>query len=56
MRNIFFKLQLNSKAELQQLLIGWDFHTWLADQDLGLSLPPPPVSGSSAQRKPAEEA
>lgn len=56
MRNVLYKLQLNSKAELQQMLIGWDFQGWLADQDLGSALPPPPVSGSSAQRKPAGEA
>jgi DNA-binding CsgD family transcriptional regulator len=55
MRNVLYKLQLNSKTELQQMLIGWDFHAWLSDQDLGGAFPPPPASGSSAQRKPADE-
>ena len=33
-RNIYGKFNINSKAELQQALAGWDFRTWLVDQGL----------------------
>jgi DNA-binding CsgD family transcriptional regulator len=32
-RNVLYKLNLNSKVELQHMLAGWDFSPWLTDQD-----------------------
>jgi DNA-binding NarL/FixJ family response regulator len=36
-RNIFYKCNVNSKAELRELLSGWDFQEWLTGQDMPLN-------------------
>lgn len=52
MRNILYKCDLKSKAELSQLLAGWDFQNWLAAQDLPQQPDDDPTSASSTGASP----
>lgn len=51
-RNILYKFSINSKVELQKKLAGWDFHAWVASQDLRTDMPTPPISASSEGIRP----
>ncbi|MFQ5419699.1 MAG: response regulator transcription factor [Anaerolineae bacterium] len=47
-RSILSKFNVNSKAELQAVLAGWDFTPWLAAQNLSADTEPPPTTSASS--------
>lgn len=51
-RNILYKLNINSKVELREMLAGWDFQLWVAGQDLPPNTADTPISSSPAETTP----